>query len=652
MIIFVISILLVVLIGTFLLNFHQTKTYLENQLESHAQDTATSLGLSLSSVGDLEEPSSMETMINAVFDRGSYAYIALINTEEKPIYFRATTEESDQVPNWFINIVPIQAPSAESIIQSGWIPIGRLKVQSNPELAYIKLWENTIAISMWFLIATLITIVLAYVAIRVMLAPLKRLEEQADAIVQKEYLIQETLPTTTEFRRVVSAMNSMVNKMKSIFDRDAKLAKKLQIMAYQDSVTGLSNRVHFEMNIKPLLDDKTDAAPGIMCMIRIHNLKELNDKYGYLTGDKFMQLLASKLKKLLPQKETLSARLNGTELISVAPSANSESILLSMQEILDYLPTINTQLNTNVNDLKTSIGIIDYLPGEKRQQLLSNLDYAIDKAQQSTESSLFYEASNNQQISNDNWTARLNLAIKEKRFLLYQQSTCSDRDTVHSKELFIRLKDSDGSIHSAGYFMPVVQRLKKENEIDQLVIEMAIHYLESLGKNSKEHIAINLTTVKNTIFVSNIKNKVKKINPERIAFEAAESLISDNEKTVIRLINELKGLGAHFGIDNFGSRFSNMAYLQDVRPNYIKLDAAFSHSIESDEQTRSYISSLVDMCHSLDIEVIAMAVENKEQQQAFSDLGIHLYQGYLFNAPKALEITVQGETKSTRQPKG
>ena len=95
-----------------------------------------------------------------------------------------------------------------------------------------------------------------------------------------------------------------------------------------------------------------------------------------------------------------------------------------------------------------------------------------------------------------------------------------------------------------------------------------------------------------------------------------------------------------------------MAYLQDIRPNYIKLDAAFSHSIESDEQTRSYISSLVDMCHSLDIEVIAMAVENKEQQQAFSDLGIHLYQGYLFNAPKALEITVQGETKSTRQPKG
>ena len=74
MIMFVVSVLIMVLIGTFYLNFSQTKSYLENQLESHAQDTATSLGLSLSSVADPEDPSSMETMINAVFDRGSYLY--------------------------------------------------------------------------------------------------------------------------------------------------------------------------------------------------------------------------------------------------------------------------------------------------------------------------------------------------------------------------------------------------------------------------------------------------------------------------------------------------------------------------------------------------------------------------------------------------
>ena len=607
MIMFVVSVLIMVLIGTFYLNFSQTKSYLENQLESHAQDTATSLGLSLSSVADPEDPSSMETMINAVFDRGSYAHIALINTLDEPIYFRAKTRDIAQVPSWFIDFVPVHAPTAESLVQSGWMPIGKLKVKSDNELAYIKLWKNTVSLSILFIFAMFITVLLAYFAIKLMLRPLKKLEEQAKAIVRKEYLIQETIPRTTEFKNVVIAMNAMVTKMKSIFDKDAKMAEKLQNMAYRDSLTGLSNRVHFDMTVESLLDVESEATSGSMCLIRIHNLKELNDRYGYLTGDKFMQLLAEKLTSFLDVKNALSARLNGTELVVMAPSARI-SFSKDMQLVYDHVGVISEQLNTSEDSLKISVGLIDYKPGEKRPQLLTRLDYAINKAQSSSCDRFHYETDKNQRISKQAWKETIDFAIENRFFILFQQSSCYKDRAEYSKELFVRLKDSEGHIHSAGYFMPAVEQLSKEMEIDLLVIDQAFKYLNSLAKNSKEKISINLSSIQNSSFITQVLNKVKAVCPTQVLFEISEKLVLNNPEKVNVLIKEFNALGVRVGIDNFGSQFSDLTFLQDLRPEYIKLDTSFSHSIEVDEQTKSYVSSLVGLCDNLDIDVIAMSV--------------------------------------------
>ncbi|MDX1795261.1 MAG: LapD/MoxY N-terminal periplasmic domain-containing protein, partial [Hydrogenovibrio sp.] len=226
MILFITSILLILLLGTFALNFHNTKTFLEHQLESHAQDTATSLGLSLSSVADAQDPSTMETMINAVFDRGYYAQISLYDVDGKLTYQRLSSKQIEGIPDWFINSIPVKAPKTESLIQSGWIPMGKLVVQSHPGYAYVELWKTAISLSIWFLFAAIIAILIAYYALRIMLTPLKKLEQQAQAIVKKEYLLQDELPNTTEFKQVVSAMNTMVHKMKDVFDRDARIAEK------------------------------------------------------------------------------------------------------------------------------------------------------------------------------------------------------------------------------------------------------------------------------------------------------------------------------------------------------------------------------------------------------------------------------------------
>lgn len=639
MILFITSMVLILLLGTFTLNLNNTKNFLQAQLESHAQDTATSLGLSLSSVENPEDISSMETMINAVFDRGYYASVSLIDMDNITLYQRKNSKSMDSVPDWFINTIQLEAPEAQALVQTGWIPVGSLSVISHTGHAYAELWKTALTLLAWFGIAALAAILIVIYTLNLMLKPLKDMEKQAEAIVKKEYLIQDQLPSTIEFRQVVSAMNAMVNKLKTVFERDANTAEKLQKMAYQDSVTELSNRRHFEMIVDSLLDPNEDVPDGIICLIRVKELKELNDQFGYLVGDKLMKSLADEMKFNLNHEKGVFARLNGTELIAVLPGLVAQQIDKPTQQITQAMPAILTSLGAGEAATSISLAYTDYQPGQSRGSLLGNLDFAIEQAEKQGQNTVYYyNTQKDQQSPTESWEQTLTQAIDEKRFILFQQSAYNLDRRVHDQELFIRLKNTDGTIHSAGYFMPAVEKLRKTSEIDQLVINLVIQHLKTHLDTAILAINLSKSVLEDEIFQHTLLHTLAsnaKLT-HRIAFELPERLINDQKAQAWPLIADLRKLGIKIGIDHFGTRLGNVRYLQDLRPDYIKLDAAFSKAVENDEQTRSYVSSLCELADSLDIDVIAMAVENEEQLKAFNELGVKYSQGYFYGAPSAL----------------
>ena len=638
MIIFISSMLMILLIGTFALNLSNTKAFLQDQLLTHAQDTATSLGLSLSSVADLEDPSSMETMINAVFDRGYYSKIELIDVEDKPLYFRQNPQTIEGIPQWFINLISFHAPTAEALVQAGWSPVGTLSIQSHPGYAYIELWKAFNNLLIWFTLAALIAISLAYYAIRTMLQPLKSMEQQAEAIVKKEYLLQSKLPGTSEFKQVVIAMNAMVSKMKEVFDRDAKIAEKLQKMAYQDSVTGMSNRVHFEMTVDALLDPQQENTGGALCLIRVEGLKTLNDQHGYLVGDKMMKDLATLLTQHFASAKALYARLNGSELIAVLPGFSAESLQSNAQALTQAYPAILEALNAHTTEAFISVALMNYHLNDRRGPLLAQLDFATQQALAKGPNQTYcHITEKDQEANNQDWEQLLIHAINEKRFMLFQQPSFDAQGEVHDRELLIRLKDEDGTMRSAGYFMPAVEKLNKVFEIDSLVIHLALDYLST--HQPKELLAINLSqAVLNSQETTDaLFESIKKLPSQQLSFELSESMVSTEKAKAWPFIHALKAHQIETGIDHFGSRFGDMRYLQELRPDYVKLDAAFSKAIEKDEQTQSYVSSLCEMANSLDIKVIAMSVENDAQVAAFKAQGVNYFQGYHFGAPTALK---------------
>ncbi|MCZ2986433.1 GGDEF domain-containing protein, partial [Acinetobacter baumannii] len=104
--------------------------------------------------------------------------------------------------------------------------------------------------------------------------------KQSYAIARREFLSLPDLPRTPELRRVVQAMNQMVEKLKALFQEQAERSEKLRIESYQDNLTGLANRRYFEMQLNARVSNPEDTNSGYLLLLRVKDLAGLNQRLG------------------------------------------------------------------------------------------------------------------------------------------------------------------------------------------------------------------------------------------------------------------------------------------------------------------------------------------------------------------------------------
>ncbi|MDH3872124.1 MAG: hypothetical protein OEU44_07915, partial [Gammaproteobacteria bacterium] len=155
LVLIIIVLLVAGFIGTVTISTNNLRHFLGEQLASHAQDTATSLGLSLSPHMQDNDLPIMNSMIDAIFDRGYYKSINVVTVGGESLVERSNPLQMEGVPDWFIDKVDFQVPTAEAIIMSAWKQAGTIQVTSHPGYAYRELWENTVDTFWLFLLSAL-----------------------------------------------------------------------------------------------------------------------------------------------------------------------------------------------------------------------------------------------------------------------------------------------------------------------------------------------------------------------------------------------------------------------------------------------------------------------------------------------------------------
>jgi uncharacterized membrane protein len=210
----IVLLFIMLFIGTFTLSIQNTREYLNNQLQTISQDTATSLGLSLSPHIGKHDYVMVERMVSAVSDSGYYREVIVTDVEGKTLVSKTQQVNLEHVPKWFIDQFPLDTPTGEALIMDGWKQAGLVKVIVNPGYAYMALWTSSMQSFLWLAGVSLFACILGMVALHYILKPLSKVEAQARAICDREFPVQSKLPWTLELRSVVEAMNMLSKKVK------------------------------------------------------------------------------------------------------------------------------------------------------------------------------------------------------------------------------------------------------------------------------------------------------------------------------------------------------------------------------------------------------------------------------------------------------
>ncbi|MEJ2417136.1 MAG: LapD/MoxY N-terminal periplasmic domain-containing protein [Exilibacterium sp.] len=169
------------LAGNLFVSVYNARSYFYEQMQAHAEDTATFLGFTISRAAQQKDVAMLNSMIDVIFDRGYYRRIAYLDLKGEAVVERERPIQIENVPSWFVSSVELPAPLGRAEVVSGWLQVGELVVEGHPGYAYRDLWR-VLKEQLWlFAVSVGLSCALAGLGLRYLLRPLRKLEKQAAA---------------------------------------------------------------------------------------------------------------------------------------------------------------------------------------------------------------------------------------------------------------------------------------------------------------------------------------------------------------------------------------------------------------------------------------------------------------------------------------
>ncbi|NUT77075.1 EAL domain-containing protein [Pseudomonas sp. C1C7] len=632
--------LVVAFSGSFFVSLESSREQTLGQLRSHAQDAATALGLSLTA--QVDDPAMMELMVSSIFDSGYFSSIRIIdNRDQRVLVERNASKRIEGVPGWFIRLVNLRHQGGDALIMRGWEQAARVEVLSNPQFALAKLWDSTLGSLIWLLICGLLSAVFGGWLLRRQLRPLDTLVKQAEAISKREFLSLPKLPRTPELKRVVLAMNQMVEKLKALFSEEAARSEQLRDESYRDSLTGLANRRLLDEQLADHLLLAEHHGEGHLLMLRLNDLTGLNQRLGGQRTDALISAVGELLKRLtgLPERRTwLAARNRGGEFSLLTPGLNAEDAARLAAELSATLENLR---QTGASDCLpvAHVGIVVFRPGELASDVLMRLDQALAQARLQPErpwAQLSHEDSAIHHAPHD-WRSWIDDALTHDRLQLYFQPVvqCADTSEVLHHKVLARLLDPQGQAIAAGQFLPWIERLGWSARFDLAMLEATLDYLAV----NRWPLALSLSgsTLRDQTQLRLILDMLDSL-PELaplLTLEIDERQLPPPDE-LQRLSHALLDTNYRLGLQHFGGSFSQIGNLTQLGLAYLKIDGAYIRRIDEQRDKRLFIEAIFRATNSIDLPLIAEMVETQGELQVIRELGVFGVMGRLIGPPEPM----------------
>lgn len=626
--------LILVFAGSFFINVKLTREYVNEQLATHAQDTATSLGLSITPyLGDANGLIVAETMVNAIFDRGFYQYITITDMEGNLLIERRNPNTVDTVPTWFTDIVEVNPPVEKTELNDGWTMAGELAVQSHPGLANETLWESVKQSAFMFFAAFVFAYIALLFIITAITKPLRIVVNKIEDIQNQKFSHINYKPFTKELSFITQAVNRLSSSVEVMFKELTQKAEQFRIQAFEDSLTGVQNRSAFTRHMNALLSKTATSDDGYVMLIRLAQLNAINMTLGAQEGDNYVTAVAKELKDFTSsiQETAFLFRVSGADFVLVTEA-------MAKQDCEARLKVLSTTLS-HCNPLKDGskavwIGAAQFNDEQSFSEIMENADSALMAATKQPNGWQF--ASELTYIhSNTAWKERLNQVLEQQYAdILIQPVMNVEENTPAYYEAFARFKETDsGNAIPMTQLIPASERLNLIPEVDKLVVSLV---LSKLTKSSRD-VAINIANA--SLASASFRQWLLGLLNQNAAlcthliFELEDSALIHHKDDAILFCKSLVNLGCKITIEHFGDNLASLAGLRAIQPHFVKISGKLTKDIHADQDSQLFVSSLLSIARGLSISIIAELVENEAESVALTRLDVVYQQGFYFAKP-------------------
>ncbi len=596
------SLLMLLLLGGVLsVQFLDSKSYVEEQLYLNAQNTASSLSLSLTSAKGDE--TRMKTMINAVFDNGYYETVELLDMNRMPVYSRKQKPQMGNVPEWFSRLIDIEPLYAEAQVSSGWHPIGYVRVKCDRGIAYrqmYKIFKNTL---ITFTIFMLLGFLLLHLLLKMALVSLKKVQLQAEAVLKNRFVTEKNVPPVRELRQVVSAMNNMVLKVKDIFQKNEQIVKANHEMLYKDELTKLYNRRYLLLKLKEYLHADDSRSSGLLIIFQVKGISEANKKRGYKNSDLFLKAFAEGVNDVCSlYDESTAGRINTAEFSLLIPGMTADAADKIISGVKERFIASAERFGLQ-NYLKLNIGASRYRHNESISSVFARLDNLLAEAAIKEEGiSLCFEEEDKKEMGKDKWREVIASTVKKESLLpVYQPIRDVESGKTVYKMVYFDIT-TDGATYRYGEFVPMAVLLGLENELMDAM-------LDELCKVdfSHERVGVELfgTILKNSesflLFEKKIIETAAKLNGAMVVEVSQKDVESMDSYFLERLSDRFESSGIEIVVNRVGAGSENYSYLEHLKPAFVKVHASLY--LDMDESSKNAFKMMLE---SLEIKLIVV----------------------------------------------
>jgi diguanylate cyclase (GGDEF)-like protein len=408
----------------------------------------------------------------------------------------------------------------------------------------------------------------------------------------------------------------------------------------RDALTGLMNREAFKKALDELSPASGDVAEVLVLFFDLDRFKDVNDTLGHKVGDQLLIEVAERTRRVL-RGCTAFARLSGDEFAAILPCPEGKR----PSDYGDALVQIVSQpfhLEGRTVEVAASVGLAVGDPVlDDGHELLRRADAAMYEAKRSQQGGcrIYDETLSSRQSHESIVRAGITTDLAGGGFELHYQPLIDAR-TGQFASVEALLRSNSSNLRNVAP-CDIVSIAEGSGQIIRLTDWTLDEAIRAIGDLKDVPIAVNVSPIyfRHPDFVQRISSKLidAAANPRLLTVEVTEGVLISDIAAAKTCIGRLREIGIKVYLDDFGTCYSSLNYLQHFELDGLKLDKSFLANIGDRKKASNIIRSMIDFGHSLDMKVVMEGVEAEWQVRLLQLLGCDLLQGYALGVPMALD---------------